>query len=266
MATLSEKKICLLWYQITNNGTPNEGSAWNNDTRASPDDLVGGIPFDTGACLSEPMYLTACGTGDASVQMGFGPAEFFIEAVIPRTYTPGWPNGGGGYDTFDAASLQGSASFHSGSPIWIDFPTSPGVARSVTGWTRGRFFVQYKLHYDIFSQQAGAGIMRAGALLNFAQQGKQNGSDIIGGAMVQGGDIGQVPPYQTQINAFGVAGAQDPLVSAPDGSIISLAIALVPQFQYVPTPYQMVKLPDLICCPVARRSATARIRNRSGQS
>lgn len=264
MATLHQTKICLFWYQVSHNNIPNSGTPWNNDSTASPDDLVGGIPFDTGACLSEPMYLTACGTGDAGIEMAFGPAEFFLAAFRPRTYILGWPNETGGYDEFDSASLQGDATL---GPLsnQMNNGAGPGSVRSRTGQTRGRFFVQYRVTYDIFSQQAGAGVMRRDAQLNFIQQGRQNGGDNIGGAMVQGGNVATVPPFLSNVNTFGVSSADLTLVGAPNNSIISLAIALVPQYEYTPSLFQAIKLPDLICCPVSRNRATAMLLRHDGQ-
>lgn len=261
MATLSETKICLFWYRIEQSGSfpPRSGGAWNNDSRASPDDLVGGIPFNQGACLTEPLYLTACGTGDAGITMAFGPAEFnFGFSGAPLTYNLGWPNAFGGYDNFDPTSLQGSAALD-GTLTQASFIAAPGSVRSVTGQTRGRFYVQYKVTYDIFSQQTGAGIMRRDAQLNFIQQGRQNGADNIGGSMVQGGNIGTTPQFQTNVNTFGVSSSPSPLLGAPSPSYIGLAIAIIPQFNFVPAPISAVPLPRLICCPEQRQAATSLI-------
>jgi hypothetical protein len=251
MATLSRTKICLFWYQITD-GDGLGTTGWNNDARASPDDLAGGIPFNTGACMSEPMFLSACGTGDAGIQMAFQLSDFLITRVIPPTYFPGWPNASGTKDGWDPGSLLGTATIAGDR---VNIGASPGSAQSVTGWKQGRFCVQYQLHYDIFSQLAGAGIMRSGADLTSIFLGEKTAVDHIGGAMVQGGNVASTPPYQTSVNVFGVNSSPSPLVGASDGSIITLAIAIVPQFNYVPSPFSAVKLPDLICCPVTRHRA-----------
>lgn len=259
MAILSQKKTCLLWY-LASQGVGQPSVAWNNDTTASPDDLRGGIPFDTGACLDEEMFLTACGTGDAGIQMAFSFLDFFLP-IIPSTYIPGWPNKFGGIDTWDASSLQGSASLAGNR---LNCGSSPGSVRSTTGWKSGRFCVQYQVHYDIFSQQAGAGIMRKNAQLNQIFLGEQNGGDIIGGSMVQGGNIGTTPPYQTSVNTFGVNKPGSPFIGFGDQTFMVLAIALLPQFNYVPSDFRAVKLPDLVCCPVTRQQMGGILRHGEG--
>lgn len=251
MATLSQTKICLFWY-LASQGISQPSIAWNNDPHASPDDLTGGIPFNTGHCLDEPMFLSACGTGDAGVEMAFALNQFFIGGLVPSTYIPGWPNALGGIDAWDPATLLGGAGI-SGNTLTNG--GGPGSVQSKTGWTRGRFCVQYKVHYDIFSQSAGAGIMRAGSDLSGIFSGEKSAADHIGGVMTQGGNGATVPPYQTVANAFGVANAPSPFLGFPDGSIVTLAIAIIPQFNYVPSPFSAVKLPDLICCPVTRHRA-----------
>ena len=77
MATVSSTKLCLVWYRVVQSGTPPPfiGGPWNDDTTADPDQLIGGVPFNTGLCLSEPIYLTGCGTGDAGLSMNFGLQE-----------------------------------------------------------------------------------------------------------------------------------------------------------------------------------------------
>lgn len=262
MATLSETKICLFWARIVSvGGSPFLSGAWNNDSRADPDNLTGGIPFNQGGCLTEPMYLTACGTGDAGVYANFGQAPFAAARIdIPKTYVPGWPGADGLPDTFDPASIQGSTVLSSGNRS-NTFANSPGSVRSTTGWAQGRFYAEYQVNYDIFSQKAGMGVMRRDAQLNSIFSGQQNISDNFGGAMPQGGSLGS---YFFNVQTFGVTFAQA-IMQAPALSFMAIAIAMIPQYQYVPAPFSAVKLPDLICCPVARHSAQRLMTRRSGQ-
>lgn len=259
MATLSETKICLFWYRIEASGI--FSNWWNGDSTADPDTLQGGIPFAVGAMMDEPLYLFACGTGDAGISINFGPA---INAFAPKTYLPGWPAANGAPDVLDPASVQGSAV--RASATHVDFPSTPGCINSFTGQRVGRFYFQYTLNYDIFSGQAGCGVMRAGSQVNFVQQGRKNVSDPVGGPMINGGNIGTTPPYTTSVEFQNVSVQSQTKLGAPSGSVMGVAVALIPQFEYVPSLFSPVKLPPLICCPINRNRALARFRrNLKGQ-
>jgi hypothetical protein len=257
MALISSTKVCLMWYIIVQSGPqpPILGGAWNNDTTASPDDLTGGIPFNVGGCLTEPIYLMATGTGDANVNMNFGQGQFF--GSLPNTYQVGWQNKFGGIDKFDAASVQGSATIDS-SGFQVGFPTSAGAARSVTGIGIGRYYVEYTVTYDIFSQLTGAGPMRAGAQIPYAGDGGYSSTDPNGGAMVSGGNITTTPPYQPSVGALNVSGLKpSPLLGAPSQTVMGLAIAVIPQALFVPQPFVGIPLRNMRCCPATQNLARA---------
>lgn len=249
MVTTAGTKICLLWYRIVRN--PSLGSIpWNNDARADPDALVGGIPFAQGAMMDEPLFIFACGTGDAGIALNTGPL-FNPLAEIPDTFVPGWPSFTGPFgDTFDPASGQGSAVINGPN---VAFPNIPGACNSLSGQRVGRYYFEYTVSYDIFSQQAGCGIMRLGSQLNFIQQGRKSSTDNIGGPMIQGGNIGTVPQYQPSVQLFNVGVQSSPLVPAPGGTVMGVAVALIPYAYFIPSLFSAVPLPSLICCPDQRQ-------------
>lgn len=244
MARVASTKIALLWYQICAT-TGGRHAAWNVSAAANPDTLEGGIPFNIGACLTEPLYLCATGTGDAQITCSFGGP--FV-GPVPTTFNPGWTDDQGNAAHWDLATAQGSASVGPGNNQ-VAFPTTPGAIFSNAAKTFGRWYFEYTVTYDIFSQQAGVGIMRKGALLPYLTNGQYSVTDNIGGAMVQGGSNSGSPTYQSQVNAFGSPYAPDPLLWAPSGTTFGVAIALIPQALYVPQLFSSIPLPRLVCCP-----------------
>lgn len=246
MATLAATKICLLWYRIVQQGGSLEGTPWNMAAGANPDTLEGGIPFNVGACITEPLFLTGCGTGDAGIDMAFGP-PFNPFAEIPETYTPGWFNDAGGIDIWDIASTQGGCTVSGGQ---LFNGAGAGAARSRTSKTQGRYYVEYTVRYDIFSNQTGVGIMRKGAQLGPMIAGELTSGDPIGGAMIQGGQLGS---YVTNVNVFGNSFAPNNFVEGVTDTVMGMAIALIPQAVFVPQLFSAVPLPRLTCCPATQQ-------------
>lgn len=261
MATISERKVCLVWSRVVAaGGIPANQSWWNGDSRADPDTLAGGVAFDLGGCLNENLVLMACGTGDAQIAMNFGQFRFSSPLpMLPKTYFPGWPNASGSPDAFDPAAQQGSGTLTDNNQT-VTFVSTAGVAQSLTGWGRGRFYVEYILGYDIFSQGTGAGPMRMGSQIAYAETGQKNISDPIGGVMVNGGDVIGHP---VSIYALGSEAVTDYAV-APSSSIMALAIALIPRFNAVPQLFQAQRLPQPHCCPDARLRGQALSRRLNG--
>ena len=248
MATISERKICLIWSRVVYGASAGTPSWWNGDTRASPDTLTGGVPFDLGHCLDENLVLMACGTGDAQIAMNFGQGPFQSPlAMLPATYLPGWPGADGTPDQFDPSSVQGSGTLSNNNQT-VTFVGTPGGVQSRAGWTRGRFYVEYTVGYDVFSQATGAGPMRISSQIGYAETGQKNIADPVGGVMVSGGGIATFP-----VSIFALGGeAVTDYAGAPNTAVMALAIALIPQFNAVPQLFQAQRLPQLHCCPDTR--------------
>ena len=96
--------------------------------------------------------------------------------------------------------------------------------------------------------------MRGGANLTYVSGGGYSASDHNGGAIIQGGNIGDYKPYINALNS-GVKLKQSNTMTAPSTSVMALAIAIIPQALFVPQPFVGVPLPHLICCPENKRLA-----------
>ncbi len=264
MATLSLTKICLFWFRIVASPTL-EQTSWNGNSHADPDTLTGGIAFNQGGCLTDPLYLTATGTGDAGVVAKFQPPFTSPPIWLPKTYGL-WPADDSGHARFDDTNLQGSAALTNPARTSVSFIATPGAAQTTTGILAGRYFAEYQVTYDIFSSRTGMGIIRHNAELAQLTSGRFSVADAFGGAMVQGGDLGTVPTYQTSLDVFGSTLAGSNVVSAPGNTVLAIAMAVIPQYNYVPNLISAVSMPRLICCPVQRNRGLARLlRNRKGQ-
>jgi len=229
------------------------GDNWNDDTTADPDNLIGGVSFAQGACITDPIYLTVTGTGDAGVDVNTGSADF--AAIPPATYHRGWPNIFGGPDNLDFTSELGDVSIDAGNPRKADFGAGPGVISMITPQTIGRYYFEYTLSYDIFSGHAGCGPMLQGCQLGFADGGEKSAGDPIGGSMAQGGILGTYKPY---LSTFGSI-SKTHNMTAPSGTIMGMAVALIPQAIFVPSSFVSVKLPGLMCCPDHKRRLTRKM-------
>lgn len=185
----------------------------------------GGMPLAGQTIVpgAPPLYLTAAGTGDAGITLITGPP--FL-CPPPKGFAWGWPNGKGGpYDTFNPATAQGSASVAAGHAS-VSFPGSPGLVQGNVGLTYGSWYFEYLVSYDIFSENTGVGIGRAGAdMTAWLDGGGFNLSgDNNGGAQINGGNITSFVP---SINANrGPSLSLPGTTAAPSGHGMGIAVTL----------------------------------------
>lgn len=271
MAAISTSRTLLIWGRVVKKlagpGHVLVASPWNGINTADPDNLIGGISFQVPPHRNDAYILTAKGTGDAGGYLNTGagaPGDAFgFAGVPPSTYTQGWPNAFGGFDTIDPASALGSAAGHiSGNQV--QFPTTPGACTTTTAWANGRFYVEMKVtNQDLFSGGLGIGVMRPGFDLTYIfANAEYSVSDPNGGAMLDGGNLGTTPPYQltASTNGSNTGFGLTPDATNANDTWLSFAVAMLTRDNFIPQPFSAVPLPRLICCPVTRMRAMAQLR------
>ena len=202
---------------------------------------IGGYSFAAGPLPGAALYLTAFGTGDASLSLNTAP----LPGRVPKGFYPGWPSSFGLIsDQFDPATKQGSAVVGS---TTVSFPSSPGLVQGQTGLTRGRYYYEYMVTgTDSFSGKQGIGVGRKGLDMNvWSNAGGYNAGDVNGGAQIDGGNI--VNNFLATVNANEVSGP--PIGNVTAGSIVGVAVLLTPDYQpFVFRPAALIPTP-LVCIP-----------------
>lgn len=221
---------------------------WNDDANANPATRKGGIPLVIDTLAGQPLFATVCGSGDASIAINWGQALFGgggpQNLIVPAGFFPGWPQANGQADNFNPASIQGSAQPVAG--LGVNFPDTPGSVQSATGYQGGQFYWEYQLAgYDLFSTSLGMGLQRAGGDLNFQFGGEFNASDANGGAIVNGGNLGN--GFEVSVLANGATVLSDFLV-AGEGATMGIAVAILTSVNFIPALFTSVKLPCVPCC------------------
>lgn len=236
MVAISQSRMCFIWTRVVHPiSTPWFGVSANVD----PETLDGGISFGAGKVLTNPLYLTALGTGDGAVTVNTGGGTFFGD--IPPGFTPGWPDENGLPDLFDPSTGQGSAVV---SPLSVAFPNAAGCAQSFTGQDDGSFYLEYTFTGDLFTNLCGIGAARLMPGLAEIFNGGFAPGDPDGGAVT---NTGFNNTWQASIAANNATTFLTPL-STPPGNVMGVAIAIVNQANFIPQPFFPMQLPPMSCC------------------
>lgn len=163
-----------------------------------PATVTGGIVL--APLAGSPLFLTVQGTGDAGITLNAGASAFV--GTAPLGYTAGLPHTGGGFTTLDPSKVFGSAGLSNGN-LTAGFPTTPGMAQSVDGYTSGKLYCEIgNPTGDIFSADWGGGFgvdfTAGGQVSDWFDDGGFSGGNPNGGAIATG---------QTLINEFTGLGA-----------------------------------------------------------
>lgn len=236
---------CRVWARVVGVGaTPILFQPWNGLDGGDPATGEGGWRFDGplyDAYMppAQKVYLTAYGAGDASIQLFPSPDVFL--GTVPRGFFGGWPTEtGGGWTSFNPGTARGGPSFSNDNKL-LGFGAGYGSAQSFDGFAEGRFYVEFQVGWDIFSNQFGLGVaLKFDSPLDAAHPA--NGAKFISGGL-------------TTNNAFGVAlqGITPPqhgLGPIPNTYSIGLAIELTNDqlYPYVASRFEPVALPCIPCC------------------
>lgn len=233
-------------------GDPGRGLGGLDFTQCAWDGVTAGSPGPDGQNPGQPnpFYLTAQGTGDGAISLNPSPRA----AHAPPGFLPGWPF----FDRWDPSTVQGSAvilPFNTAS-----FPSSPGMVQNLlkqplgfgagtggpNGLPWGKYYFEYTVGYDLFSQDTGVGVCRRNPVLTpWFDGGGLATNNINGGVMVNGGNI--TNQFTGNLETKLLVGPSLTL-SAPSGSTIGVAVQLggfIPA-QYDPQQLQPV---PLVCVP-----------------
>lgn len=190
----------------------------------NPATLTGGIPL--APLAGATFYATVQGTGDAAMTLNAGASPFV--GSPPLGYTAGLPHSGGGFTTLDPAKLFGSASLD-GTHLVASFPTTPGMAQSVDGYTTGKLYWELKNPTgDIFSADWGGGpavdFTGTGDLNFWFNNGGFNSGNVNGGALVTGQTLAAPQSSIGALQASVLANAFS--LSIGSGDVIGIALYL----------------------------------------
>jgi hypothetical protein len=197
---------------------------WNNDPSADPVTGVGGVSIS--AILSNIIYVT--GIVDSSTTThNFGASAF--SGTVPSGYSAGIPAAGGGFTSFDPATLSG-ATLSNGNHT-LTSGASIGGATTLDGYASGSYFYEYSFdHGTFFTNDTGGGPARHGASLSFLAHGEYGSGDNNGGIVSSTLSSGN-----TSIWAFGTDVLPN-MFTANNGDIFGVAYRLsktIPFFAFV---------------------------------
>lgn len=228
---------------------------WNNGD-GDPISQTGGISFAQAPGLfapndpgipGAPIYTTAQGSGDARITIqDETPFVLDTTALSQAGYNPGWPGG-----RWNPATAAGSAVVGIGDTI-VDFPTTAGLVQGQEPQIAGKWYFEYLVNVDVFSNRMGVGVGRLGVDLNFwTNSGRFSVTNPYGGVRVSGGFTNQ---FITSIAANG--GPDNPTLSpSVQNTTIGVAVLITdPDAVFRPSGFEPVSLSCAPCAPLVLRS------------
>lgn len=259
MALGTENTIGAVWVRMPlsgifpGGGGYNSNNAWNPGLGAAdPATGVGGI--DLKGVAGRDLTIILQGS-DVNIAMntGAGFPGFVVPFLpggtpdfvgdVPRGFIAGWPDGSGNAAALDAAGATGSAIVASGG-YELQCPATYGACPVNAAWKLGNFYFEVVLVANAFdSNYAGAGVgLRAGASDATWPFDASEGCCVAGGILAT-----NYAATVTALNKRYLTASAN--LQFTQYTVLSFAVALRPQYQYLAQGIQPVALANVQCCP-----------------
>lgn len=195
------------------------GGIWNGSSLANPAGGLRGI--DLSPISGQTLYATEQGTGDVLQTFNFGASAFSYP--VPSGFTPGWPDNGSGWTTFDPAKAQGAVTLSNGN-LTVNNVSTSGNVQVVHGKSSGHYYFEYTCgSQDVFNNLGGGGVGRLLPGVSDWFTGSFNGSgDFNGGGVCVGGFNNT---WVATLYALNVARVNAPFTYVT-GDVISVAVSI----------------------------------------